>query len=191
MGLWRAARNGGMALLSRAIGAALLQGSLYRQLTDEPQEVFYALGIVALSGIALGVGLQGQTIIPLRDAPLPMIILLSAQTRMVGWFICAGIAYIVGTKLLGGNAGFRQLLRSTGMTFAPGVFAVFAGIPIVGVYFLSLSLLWLFPAIWVAIRETQGYDWIRALICAILAWLVGVGGSYLFLIILVSDPAAP
>ena len=176
-------------MLSRAIGAALLQGSLYRQLTDEPQEVFYALGIVALSGIALGLGLQGQTVIPLRDTPLPMIILLSAQTRMMGWFICAGIAYIVGTKLLGGKAGFRQLLRSTGLTFAPGVFAVFAGIPVVGVYLLSLSLLWIFPALWVAIRETQGYDWIRALICAILAWLAGVGGSYFFIIILVANNA--
>ena len=88
----------------------------------------------------------------------------------------AGIVYIVGTKLLGGQAGFRQILRSLGMTFAPGVFAVFAGIPVVGVFFLSFSALWMFPAGWVAIRETQQFDWVRAFICAALGWLVGIFG---------------
>lgn len=177
-------------MLTRALQAALLRGALYRQLTDEPQEIFYALGIVALSGLALGLGFQGQTAFPLRDAPLPLIIILSVQTRLVGWVICAGIAYIVGTKLLGGNASFRQLMRSMGLTFGPGALAVFAGIPIVGVYLISLAFLWLFPAQWVAIRETQGFDWVRALICNILSWFVGVGGTYFLLIILVADPAA-
>ena len=177
-------------MLTRVLQAALLRGALYRQLTDEPQEIFYALGIVALSGLALGLGFQGQTAFPLRDAPLPLIIVLSVQTRLVGWVVCAGIAYIVGTKLLGGNASFRHLLRSIGLTFGPGALAVFAGIPIVGVYLISLAFLWLFPAQWVAIRETQGFDWVRALICNILSWFVGVGGAYFILIILVADPAA-
>ena len=100
----------------------------------------------------------------------------------------AGIVYIVGTKLLGGQAGFRQILRSLGMTFAPGVFAVFAGIPVVGVFFLSFSVLWMFPAGWVAIRETQQFDWVRAFICAALGWLVGIFG--LMVLFLPIQPSA-
>ena len=163
-------------MLNRALRAALLNGSLYRELSDEPQEVFYALGIVAISGLALGLGLQTQPPITLEGAPPWMVVLFSAYTRFAGWFLWAGIAYVVGTKLLGGSAGFRQLLRSIGMTFGPGVLAVFAGIPGVGIFFLSFSALWLFPAGMVAIRETQQFDWVRAFICTALGWLTGIFG---------------
>ena len=100
----------------------------------------------------------------------------------------AGIVYIVGTKLLGGQAGFRELLRSLGMTFGPGVLAVFAGIPVVGIYFLSLSALWLFPAGLVAIRHTQQFDWVRSFICAALGWLAGIFG--LMVVFLPIQPTA-
>ena len=177
-------------MLYRALRAALLNGSLYRELSDEPQEIFYALGIVAISGLALGLGLQSQSEIPLRGgASSVLVVLFSVQTRFVGWFLCAGVAYIVGTKLLGGEAGFRQLLRGLGMTFGPGVLAVFAGIPVVGIVFLGLSFLWLFPAGWIAIQETQRYDRVRTFICLMFTWFIGVGGSYFFLLILIGEPS--
>jgi len=178
-------------LLNRGIRAALLDGSLYRQLSDEPQEIFYALAIVAISGLALGLGLQSQSVIPLRDGASPLLVILfSVQTRFVGWFLCAGVAYVVGAKLLGGDARFRQLLRSLGMTFGPGVFAVFAGIPAAGFVFLGLSFLWLFPAGWIAIQETHRFDRVRTFICLVFTWFIGVGGSYFFLLILIGEPSA-
>ena len=163
-------------MLTRALRAAFLNGGLYRQLSDEPEEIFYALGIVVISGLALGLGLQSHPPVTLQGSPPWLVVLMSAYTRLAGWFLWAGIAYIVGTKLLGGKAGFRQLLRSLGLTFGPGVLAVFAGIPVVGVFFLSLSALWLFPAGLVAIRETQQFDWVRAFISAALGWLAGIFG---------------
>lgn len=163
-------------MLNRGIRAALLDGSLYRQLSDEPQEIFYALGIVVLSGLALGLGLQTQPPVTLEGSPPWLVVLFSAYTRLAGWFMWAGIVFIVGTKLLGGKAGFRAIFRSLGMTFGPGALAVFAGIPSVGIVFLSLSALWLFPAGLVAIRETQQFDWVRAFICAALGWLVAIFG---------------
>ena len=168
--------------MNRALRAALLNGSLYRELPDEPQEIFYALGIVALSGLALGLGLQNQPPVTLEGSPSWVILLFSAYTRLAGWFMWAGIAFVVGSKLLGGKAGFRQLLRSLGMTFGPGVLAIFAGIPVVGIFFLSFSALWLFPAGMVAIRETQQFDWVRAFICAALGWLVGIFGLMVLLL---------
>ena len=163
-------------MVNRALRAALLNGGLYRELPDEPQEIFYALGIVVISGLALGLGLQSQPPITLEGSPPWLVVLFSAYTRLAGWFMWAGIVYIVGSKLLGGKAGFRQLLRSLGLSFGPGVLAVFAGIPVVGILFLSLSALWMFPAGWVAIKETQQFDWVRAFICAALGWLAGIFG---------------
>lgn len=161
-------------MLTRALQAAQLRGALYRQLTDEPQEIFYALGIVALSGLALGLGLQSNPPVTLESAPPWMVIVFSAYTRLMGWFLYAGIVYLVGSKILGGNAGFRHLLRGLGLTFGPGVLAVFGGIPVVGVAFIAVSALWIFPAALIAIKETQGFDWVRAFICAALGWIVSI-----------------
>ena len=112
-------------MLYRALRAALLNGSLYRELSDEPQEIFYALGIVVISGLALGLGLQTQPPITLEGSPPWLVVLFSAYTRLAGWFMWAGIVFIVGTKLLGGKAGFRELLRSLGLTFGPGVYLLY------------------------------------------------------------------
>ena len=162
-------------MLNRAFRAALLRSGLYRELTDEPEEIFYALAIVVLSGIALGVGLQYVPPPKWEGADIWLFVFFSVWARVVGWFLWAAIAYIVGTKAFGGQAGYRRLLRSIGLTFTPGVLAIFGGIPYVGIYLISLSFLWMFPAALVAIRETQQLNWVQAAICAVLGWCVSVG----------------
>lgn len=160
--------------MNRALRAALLNGSLYRELPDEPEETFYALGVVILSGVALGVGLQFVPLPKWEGAGVWLFILFSVWARTVGWFLWAGLAYIVGTKAFGGQAGYRRILRSIGLTFCPGALAVFGVIPVVGIYLMGLSLLWIFPAALVAIRETQQLNWVQAAICAILGWSASV-----------------
>ena len=114
-------------MLNRALRAALLNGSLYRQLSDEPQEIFYALAIVLLSGITLGVGIESMQLPKWEGADIWILVMFSVWTRFVGWFLWAGVVYIIGTKVFGGQAGYRRILRSIGMTFAPGVLALLAG----------------------------------------------------------------
>ena len=156
--------------MNRALRAALLNGSLYRQLSDEPQEIFYALAIVVLSGIALGFGIESMELPKWIGADIWILVMFSVWVRLVGWFLLAGVAYIIGAKAFGGQAGYRQTLRSVGITFAPGILALFSGIPIVGGFLLGLSFLWLFPAGLVAVRETQGLNWVQSIICNIIGW---------------------
>ena len=179
-------------MLIRAVRAALLNGWMYRALTDEPEEIFYALGIVVLSGLALGAGIyslvtlgenvesiaQAGSQAPLlpnwQGAPLWLFVMYAVWARLVTWFLWAGIAYAIGTKAFGGQAGYRRLLRSIGLAFGPGVLALFAGIPFVGPILMGLSFLWIFPASMVAIRETQQINWVQATICAILGWMASI-----------------
>ena len=160
--------------MNRALRAALLNASLYRELPDEPEETFYALAVVILSGIALGIGLQVVPLPKWQGADVWLFALFSVWARTVGWFLWAGVAYLVGTKAFGGQAGYRRILRSIGLTFAPGVLAVFGVIPVAGVYLMGLSFLWIFPAALVAIRETQQLNWVQAAIIAILGWSISV-----------------
>lgn len=160
--------------MNRAVRAALLNASLYRQLTDEPEETFYALAIVVVSGIALGAGVQYVPLPKWECASVWLFVFFSVWARVVGWFLWAGVAYFVGAKAFGGQAGYRRILRSIGLTFSPGVFAVFGGIPFVGPFLMGLSFLWMFPAALVAIRETLGLNWVQAAICTILGWSLSV-----------------
>ena len=183
-------------MLNRVVRAALLQASVYRELRDDPAETFIALGVVVLSGAAIGAAWPLQQDAPLAGAPIWLTAMIWVWLRLMGWFLWAGVAYVVGSKLLGGAASFRQLLRSVGFAFGTGMFAVVALIPAVwpavlelnggAIAFqsvMSVSLLWwVFPAGWVAIRETQGFDWVRSLICAIMAWMVGTLGLPLLVV---------
>lgn len=162
-------------MLNRGIRAALLNGSLYRELSDEPEEIFYALAIVVLSGVTLGFGIQYVPLPKWECATLWLFVVFSVWARIVGWFMWAGVAYFIGTKAFGGRAGYRRILRSVGLTFAPGVLAIFGGIPVVGNFLIGLAFLWTFPAALVAIRETQQLNWVQAAICAILGWSAYVG----------------
>ena len=161
-------------MVNRALLAAIFNGSVFRELTDDPEETFYALGIVALSGVALGVGIESMRLPKWEGAAIWLFVFFSVWARLVGWFLWAGVAYVVGTKAFGGQAGYRQLLRSIGITYAPGVLALFSGIPIVGPFLLGLSFLWIFPAGLIAIRETQGLNWVQAAICSVIGWPVGI-----------------
>ncbi len=176
-------------MLNKAVRAALLQRSVYRELKDEPSETFIALGIVLLSGVALGLGWQVNLDVEYHK-PNWLSVPLWVYGRVGSWFVWAGVVYIVGSKLLGGKAGYRQLLRSLGLTFAPGILVLVGFMPVFWPAMLelsffpvalqtvmSLSMIWLFPAGWIAIQETQQFEdiaWVKALICTILGWLVGV-----------------
>lgn len=162
-------------MLNRAFRAAILQGRLYDELTDEPEEIFYALAIVILSGAALGIGIQFMGLPKWEGAPWWLFAAFSVWARVVGWFMWAGVAFIVGTKAFGGQAGYRRLLRSIGLTFVPGVLAIFGWIPVVGIILTGLSFLWMFPAAFVAIRETQKMNWVQTAICTIIGWSLYVG----------------
>lgn len=191
-------------MLNRVARAALLRASVYREMRDDPAETFIALAVVLASGVALGLGWQSRPDAG-ADSPTWLSVMLWIYARVGGWFIWAGIAYIVGTKLLGGQAGYRALARSLGLTFGPGVLAIIGGAPAIWPallqigwmpdaiqILLSAGFIWLFPAGWVAIRETQQCDWVRALICTILGWLVGIYlPSLLVNVLIVSSAAAP
>lgn len=175
-------------MLARAFRAIILDRNLYRQVSDEPQEMFLSLGIVLLAAVAFGLGLQNTTISSFEDAPPSMIVAMSASTKVTSWVIWAAFSYFVGSRFLGGVAGFRVMLRNLGFTFGPGVLAIFADVPVVGVHLFALSILWLFPAGLVAIKETQQFGWVKAMIVNTIGWMLAF---FLLPAILLPISAAP
>jgi hypothetical protein len=157
-------------VLARALRAIILDGRMYRQIGDEPQEMFYALIIVIFAAAAFGLGLQHSTFASFEGAPPSMIAAMVASTKVTSWVIWAGVVYFIGSRFMGGKAGFRKVLRNLGFTFGPGVLAIFAEIPTVGPFLLAISILWLYPAGLIAIKETQEFGWVKAFFVNSLGW---------------------
>lgn len=159
-------------MLKRALRAALLDGRVYREIGDEPEDTFSALAVVLATAIAFALGVRSIPTPNFGDTPPLMVILVAISTIVSGWLAWTGLAFVIGTLFLRGDAGFRKLMRSIGIAYGPGILSVMATVPVAGGFLFFLSLVWLLPAGLVAIKETQGYDWIRAFISAAVGWAV-------------------
>ncbi|MDH3499584.1 MAG: YIP1 family protein [Acidimicrobiia bacterium] len=84
---------------------------------------------------------------------------------LIGWFVWAGLTFVIGARLFGGTADYGEMLRVTGFAHAPHVLSI---IP----FAQFLTLLW---SLWVAIVAIrQGLDLTtgKAIAVALLGWLV-------------------
>ena len=153
-------------MLGMAFRAVILDGSVYREIGDEPGAMFRSLGTVLVVALAAGLGLMSTEFQTIEDSPTG-VLLVTASTVVLGWLVWGTVAYLIGTRLLGGRATHRMLLRSLGLAYAPGLLTVFARVP------AGLELVLMFVAIWmllsglVAIRETLGVSWFLALLPAV------------------------
>ena len=160
-------------MLERAIRAIILNRGMYREIGDDPQEMFYSLGIVLIAAAAFGFGLGYAVDANSYGVSSALLITMAASSKVTSWVIWAGFAYLIG-RAFGGCAGFRRILRNLGFAFGIGALAIVAGIPWVGTYVYPLSFLWLYPAGLVAIKETHRIGWIPAVIANSVGWIVGI-----------------
>ncbi len=160
-------------MLLLAMRAALLDGRIYREIGEEPRAMFRALGTVLAVAVAFGLGLTNTEFEAFEDSPT-QVFLVASTTMVLGWLLWGTIAYIVGSRALGGQATHRMLLRSLGIAYAPGIVMVLAGTPGVGGPVSTLGPLWILASGMVAIRETLGHGWLRALLPSVAGWFVAM-----------------
>ena len=91
---------------------------------------------------------------------------------LLSWVIWAGLTYFIGDKVFGGTATWGELLRTLGFAQAPRVLLVFGIIPVFG------WLVWVAVAIWVlvagiiAIRQALDFSTQKALLTALIGWVI-------------------
>jgi hypothetical protein len=132
--------------------AARLDPQLYEEVEADRGATGQAFAVVVLSAVSAGVGGIAHHGISA--------ILASTLAALVGWWIWAYVAYLVGTRLLPGlqtQADPGELLRTIGFSSAPGVLRIGALIsPIAGAVYL-VSTAWMLVAMVVAVRQALDY----------------------------------
>ncbi len=103
----------------------------------------------------------------------------------VGWFLWAGVSYLVGTSLFGGQATLGEMLRVIGFAQAPQLLGI---IPCLGGL---VGAIWALIAGFIAIRQGLDLDNTKAFLTALIGFVVlmigyaiifsmlGIGGALL------------
>jgi hypothetical protein len=146
----------------RMLGAAKLQVWTYEEVEADTDATGQAAGVVALVAIATAIGMVGGG---------GRGIIAGLISAFVGWAIWAALTYGIGS-LLGGTATWGELLRTLGFAQAPGVLYIFGAIPFIGWLVRLIVAIWILIAAIVAIRQALDFGTGRAIITAIIAWIV-------------------
>jgi hypothetical protein len=149
-------------MIQRMVGAALLKVDTYEEVEDDRSATKQALAVVAIVAVARAIG-TAEGVAGIVGALLAAI---------VGWLLWAGITYLIGDKILGGTATWGELLRTLGFAQTPGIILLLGFIPVLGAVLALVVGIWVLIAGIVAIRQALDFGTGKAIVTAVLGWLV-------------------
>jgi hypothetical protein len=152
----------------RMMGAAKLNVRTFEEVEADPTALRQAMGVVALSSIATGIGAVG-----LKGGPG---LVGGIVGGLLGWAIWAWLTYFIGTRILPApqtHADWGQLARTTGFAAAPGIIRAVGVVPGLTTLVFAIANLWMLAAFVVAVRQALDYTstW-RAIGVCLIGWLV-------------------
>ncbi len=154
------------SLLDRMRGAAFLEIATYEEVEHDESLTRQAALVVVIVAIARGIG-------GLNEGTQG--IFVGIVLALLGWLLWAGITYLIGDKLLGGTATWGELLRTLGYAQSPGVLLVIGFVPLFGSLVALIVPFWLLVTGIVAIRQALDFSTGKAVLTAVLGWVVAVG----------------
>lgn len=154
------------SLAQRVIGATLLHADSYEEIESDRSAGRPAFLIVAASAAAAGIGsFQNGGLVG---------IFWTTVAGLVGWWVWAWVAMMIGTRLLPGpdtEADHGELLRTLGFAAAPGLLRVFGFIPGLNPWLYLITGVWMLFAMVVAIRQALDYQGTgRAIAVCVIGW---------------------
>ena len=140
------------SFVERMIGAAKLDVNTYEEVEADTSALGQAMAVVILGSLAAGIG-------NLRDGGLMGLVGISLAS-LLGWFIWAGLTYVIGTKVLPEpqtKADMGEMLRTTGFASSPGLLRVLGILPLLGGLVGLIISIWMLAAFVVAVRQALDY----------------------------------
>ncbi len=148
--------------IKRVIRALKLDPELYEEVEADEGSMGQAMLVVVMVSVAAGIGSIG--ILGIEG------VIVGTILDLIGWFIWALLAYVIGTKLLPEpqtKSDLRELLRVIGFARSPGIFLILLLIPVAGKFIAVVLTIWMFVAMVIAVRQALDYKstWRAAGVC--------------------------
>jgi hypothetical protein len=159
-----------MALVDGMIRAARLDTSLYEEVEKDTTETQNALIVVVIAAVASGIATAVST--PGGNPILGLI--AGVVASVVAWAVVSGFVYLIGTRVFGGTATWGEVMRTVGYANSVGVLNILGVIPVLGGLIRAVVAIWVIVTTVVAIRQALDVSTGKAIISAVLGWLLGV-----------------
>jgi hypothetical protein len=148
--------------IKRIIRALKLEPELYEEVEADKGSMGQAMLVVVMVSVAAGIGSIG--ILGIEG------VIVGTILDLIGWFIWALLAYVIGTKLLPEpqtKSDLGELLRVIGFARSPGIFLILLLIPVAGKFIAVVLTIWMFVAMVIAVRQALDYKstWRAAGVC--------------------------
>lgn len=151
------------SITDRMRGAAMLDVATYEEVeadTTATGQAAIVVGIVAVCA-AIG-GVRGGS----------AGVIAGVLGAFISWMVWSGVTFVVGEKLFGGTATWGELLRTLGFAQAPGVLFLLGIVPVLGPLVWFVVAIWILVAGVIAIRQALDFTTGKAVITAIVAFIV-------------------
>jgi hypothetical protein len=153
-------------LVYRAMGATVLDASMYEGIEADPAATRQALVIVLLASVAAGVGASGWA-----GPEWPVIVTFGALALItwIGWAVL--ILHVGGHyfRQPQTDVDLGQLLRTVGFAAAPGLLQAVAIVPYLTTSVFVISWLWMLAAMVVAVQHALDFRSVAraVMVCAV------------------------
>lgn len=164
----------------------MFDGGVYREIDDQPEHMFRALGMVFVAALTFGAGVWSyfrSGARPEEMTELNLVLFVGISTIMMGWVVWTFFAWMLGTKLFGGTAGYRVLLRSIGLSYLPVCVWLFVNVPVAGEILSLAGHFWLLAAGITAIKYTEDFAWWKAIVAGSFGWAWALVMMPIFLVL--------
>ena len=163
-------------LINRMIRAAMLDPRLYEEVEHDRSATSQAMQVVIIVALASGIGGALWKLLTLNPIDAVTGLIGGILVAVFGWLIWALVTYIIGTGVFGGTASYGEMLRTLGFAQSPNVLLIFMGvlgaIPLIGGLLRFVLLIWVLLAGLIAIRQALDVGTGKAVLTAIIGWLV-------------------
>jgi len=150
----------------RMIRAMKLDAALYEEVEVDEEATKQVIGVIAIVSICSGIGLGLSALLMGRYIGVSVVswIILDFIMTLASLAIWGYLIYIVGTKLFGGQATFKETWRCSGFAFSPGVFHI---IPLIG----AIASIWIIVAQVIAARQALDVSTGKAVAACIVSFI--------------------
>jgi hypothetical protein len=151
-----------------------LSPKIYEEVEADRRAFLQALSVVVLSHLAAVIGAAGWV--------ADLEVLLGLVGVLFGWFLWAGLTYLVGTRVLPEpttEADWGQLLRTVGFAASPGIIRLLGLVTTLTAPVFFFAQIWMLAAFVVAVRQALDYrSTLRAVAVCALGWAAYTGVVY-------------
>lgn len=150
----------------RVIGALKLDAAVYEEVEADHTALGQAAGVVVLAAIATALGS------PAAHGGGGFV--GGVVGSLIGWFLAAGVIWLIGVVAMKCTSDYGELLRTLGFASAPSLIMIVGVIPFLGRPVTLIAWVWGLAAYVVAVRQALDVSTARAIFVCVLAFAVTI-----------------